>query len=192
MHQFGLPTSAVRSSFIKEILRKEFRERIGFHSRHRSELVYDVSRGSSYVKAVLSSIGISNEHLIYNAAERLREDIKQTKFVQWPPRVEQLEDKENLSPLLLMLLSALRVRKRVDLSPCTLALTSLLMQYAVQGRAHVPNIYMKFNDPFPSTRAFKTLLCSSSNKGRLQNLVCRHLTDLVQSVHAEIIYSVGS
>ena len=26
----------------------------------------------------------------------------------------------------------------------------------VQGRAHVPNICMKFNDPFPSARAFKT------------------------------------
>ena len=91
-----------------------------------------------------------------------------------------------------MLLSALQVRRRVGLSPCTLALTSLPMQYAVQGRAHVPNIYMKFNDPFPSARAFKTLLCSSSNKGRLQNLVYRHLTDLAQSVHAEIIYSVGS
>ena len=24
----------------------------------------------------------------------------------------------------------------------------------VQGRAHVPNIYMKFNDPFPSAREF--------------------------------------
>ena len=62
----------------------------------------------------------------------------------------------------------------------------------VQGRTYVPNTYMKFNDPFPSARAFKTLLCSTSNKGRLQNLICRHLTDLAQSVHAEIIYSVGS
>lgn len=29
----------------------------------------------------------------------------------------------------------------------------------VQGNAHVPNTYMKFGDPFPSARAFKTLLC---------------------------------
>ena len=62
----------------------------------------------------------------------------------------------------------------------------------VQGRAHVPNIYMKFNDTFPSARAFKTLLCSTSNKGRLQKLIRRHMTDLAQSVHAEIVYSVGS
>ena len=51
---------------------------------------------------------------------------------------------------------------------------------------------MKFNDTFPSARPFKTLLCSTSNKGRLQKLICRHLTDLAQSVHAEIVYSVGS
>ena len=48
---------------------------------------------------------------------------------------------------------------------------------------------MKFNDPFLSARAFKTLLCSTSNKGRLQKLICRHLTDLAQSVHAEIVGS---
>ena len=81
---------------------------------------------------LLLSIGITNEQLILNVAERLREDIKQIKFVPWPPRVEQLEDEENLSPYVLMLLSALRGKKRVDLSPCTLALTSLLMQYVMK------------------------------------------------------------
>ena len=40
-----------------------------------------------------------------------------------------MEEEENLSPLVLMLLSALRGKKRVDLSPCTLTLTSLLVQY---------------------------------------------------------------
>ena len=62
----------------------------------------------------------------------------------------------------------------------------------VQGNAHVPNTYIKLGDPFHSDRAFKTLLCSVSNKGRLQNLICSYLTDLAQSVDAEIIYSVGS
>ena len=38
----------------------------------------------------------------------------------------------------------------------------------VQGNAHVPNTYMKLNDPFPSAKAFKTLLCSVSNKERVQ------------------------
>ena len=38
----------------------------------------------------------------------------------------------------------------------------------VQGKVHVPNTYMKLDDPFPSAKAFKTLLCSASNKARLQ------------------------
>ena len=132
---FGFPTSGVRSSFIKEILRREFKGRIGFHSRperNHSELVYDVSGGGSYVEAALSSIGISTEQLIHNVAERLREDIKQIKLVPWPPRVEELEEEETLSPLVLKLLSALRGKKGVDLSPCTLTLTSLLMQYVMK------------------------------------------------------------
>ena len=46
----------------------------------------------------------------------------------------------------------------------------------VHGKAHVPNIYMKLGDPFPSDRAFKMLLCSVSNKGQLQKLTCSYLT----------------
>ena len=38
----------------------------------------------------------------------------------------------------------------------------------IEGNVHFPNIYMKLDDPFPSDRAFKTMLCSVSNKGRLQ------------------------
>ena len=50
------------------------------------------------------------EQLIHNVAEWLREDIKQIKLVPWPPRVEELEEEEKLSPLVLRLLSALRGR----------------------------------------------------------------------------------
>jgi hypothetical protein len=35
----------------------------------------------------------------------------------------------------------------------------------VQGKAHVPNVYMKLGDPFPPCQAFKSLLCSFSSKG---------------------------
>ena len=61
----------------------------------------------------------------------------------------------------------------------------------IQGKVHVPNTYMKLDDPFPSAKAFKTLLCSVSNKEQLQKLICSHLTDLAQNVNAEIVYSVG-
>ena len=51
---------------------------------------------------------------------------------------------------------------------------------------------MKLIDPFPSAQAFKTLLCSDSNKGRLQKLICDYLTDLADSDDAEIVYSASS
>ena len=62
----------------------------------------------------------------------------------------------------------------------------------VQGKAHVPNTYMQLGDPFPSAGAFKTLLCSSSNKRQLQAMICSYLTDFAQTVEPEIVYSVGS
>ena len=62
----------------------------------------------------------------------------------------------------------------------------------VQGKAHIPNAYMKLSDLFPSAQVFKTLLCSGSNKGRLKKVICDYLTDLAESVDAEIVSSVGS
>ena len=131
--RYGFPTSGVKSSYIKDILTREFGSKIGFHSRSRrnqSDLVYDTSGGGSYVEAALNSIGVSNEQLVHNVAERIRDDIKSIKLIQWPPRVEELEEEE-LSPLLVQLLSALR-GKEVDLSPCTHSLTSLITQYAIK------------------------------------------------------------
>jgi len=55
----------------------------------------------------------------------------------------------------------------------------------VQGTPHLPNTYMKLSEAFPSAGAFRTLLCSVSNKGRLQNMIRTYLTDLAQSVDAE-------
>ena len=46
---------------------------------------------------------------------------------------------------------------------------------------------MKLDDPFPSATAFKTLLCSVSNKGRLQKLMCSYLTDFAQNVVGAVI-----
>ena len=68
---------------------------------------------------------------MWNVAERLRDDIKSVNLVSWPPRVEELEDEEKLSPLLVKLLSALR-GKKADPSPATLSLTSLIMQYVTK------------------------------------------------------------
>ena len=130
--RYGFPTSGIKSSYIKDILTREFQGKIGFHPSsqwNRSELVYDTTGGGSYVEAALSSIGVSSEQLMRNVAKRLRDDINSVKHVPWPPRVDELEEEEELSPLMLQLLSALRGKKGVDLSPTTLSLTSLITQY---------------------------------------------------------------
>ena len=133
--QYGFPTSGVKSSYIKDILTREFKGKIGFHCRpqmNQSDLVYDTSGGGSYVEAALSSIGVSSEQLVRNVAERLRDDVKAIRVVPWPPRIEELEEEEELSPLIVQLLSALQGKKGVDLSPSTLSLTSLITQYILK------------------------------------------------------------
>ena len=62
----------------------------------------------------------------------------------------------------------------------------------VQDKVHIPNVYMKMEDKFPSTQGFKTLMCSHNNKKRLQNLVCNYLSNVCKSIDKEIIYSVAS
>ena len=77
--RYGFPTSGVKSSYIKDILNREFEGNIGFHSRplrNQSDPVYDTSGGGSYVEAALSSIGVSSEQLVCNVAGRLREDLR--------------------------------------------------------------------------------------------------------------------
>ena len=69
------------SSYIKDILTREFEGKIGFHTRpqrNESDLVYDTYGGGSYIETALSSIGVSSEQLILNVAERVRNDVKYT------------------------------------------------------------------------------------------------------------------
>ena len=53
--------------------------------------------------------------------------------------------------------------------------------------------YMKLADPFPCARALKTLLCSVSNKGQLQNLICSsYLTDVAQRLMQRLSTQLAS
>lgn len=70
--RYGFQTSGVKSSYIKDILIREFEDKIGFHSRpqkNHSDLVYDTSGSGSYVEAALSSIGVSSGQLRLYQAE---------------------------------------------------------------------------------------------------------------------------
>jgi len=88
---YSFPTSGVKSSYIKEILTREFESRIGFYScpqKNLSELVYDTSGSGSYVEAALFSIVNTNEQLVQNMAEQLRKDIDSIRAVSWPPKLK--------------------------------------------------------------------------------------------------------
>ncbi|CAB1439848.1 unnamed protein product [Pleuronectes platessa] len=105
---YGFPGSGVKSSYIKDILTREFGGKIGFNSRpqrNQSDLVYDTCGGGTYVEAALSSIGVSSEQLVHNVAERLRDDVKSIKL-------QQLEEEEEFSPLIVLLLSSLQGKNR--------------------------------------------------------------------------------
>ena len=133
--RYGFLTSTIKSSFIKDILSHEFEGMIGFQSclqRKQSDLVYDISGGGSYVEAALSAIGVSSEQLVQNVAKRIKDDVKSIKLISWPAQIEELEEEEELSPLIMQLLSALHGKKGVDLSPSTLSLASFLTQYITQ------------------------------------------------------------
>ena len=78
----------MKSSYLKEILIKQYGQNIRFHEhtqKNVSELVYDTSAAGSYLEAVVSSLSISNDQLVMNVAERLREQIIKTNTIPWPP-----------------------------------------------------------------------------------------------------------
>ena len=65
---FGFPTTGTKSTYVKEVLVREFGTNIiNFQSRHQknlSEVANDASGGGSYIgAAALSSLGISDEQL---------------------------------------------------------------------------------------------------------------------------------
>ena len=82
-----------------------------FLLREQSEVVYDTSGGGSYIEAAISLLGIRSEQLIQNVANRLRDEIRQTVKVPWPPQ----EQEEDLSPLSVQLISLLKKPARPSL-----------------------------------------------------------------------------
>ena len=107
---------------------------IGFKERSemsKSVWVYDVGGGGNYIEAAISSFGISDEQLLQNVVQRLSKKIKDASTVPWPPRIDHLEEGEELCELLLKLLMWLKQpkRKTVDLSPATLSLASMITHH---------------------------------------------------------------
>ena len=108
---YGYAVGDVKSSYVKDLLITEYKDKIGFKDRrvmNKSEWVYDVGGGGNYIDAAISSLGITDEQLIINLAPRLHNKIKDTCTVPWPPQLDRLEEGEHYCELLLKLLTLLK------------------------------------------------------------------------------------
>ena len=98
MGTYGLPNLGVKSSYVNEMLVREFGDGIGFHvtpGKNQSEVVYDTSGSTSYIEAVISLLGINNDQLVQNVASMLRNEIRKARKLPWPPQVRELEQEED-------------------------------------------------------------------------------------------------
>ena len=113
--EYGFPVGKVKSSYVKDVLIKEYGDGIGFHERNeknKSELVYDTKGGGNYIEAALNPFGITDEQLIHNLAPSLSKKIKEAPIVNWPPRIHELENDESMCQLILTLFSKLKPKRR--------------------------------------------------------------------------------
>ena len=139
-NEYGFTVGDLKSSYLKEILVKEFGEAIGFKSRaerNRSELVFDTNGSGDYVESAMSSLGITDEQLLRNLAPRLSQKIRSEHSLNFPPRIDQLEDDENLSTDLLKLLYWMKnpeKSKSFEDDPLLTTLGSLITYYVTGKR----------------------------------------------------------
>ena len=126
--------SVVKSSYVKDILKREYGDKIAFYSReerNQSDIAYDNTAAGSYVEAAILSLGISNDQLLKNVVSRLHEDVLKTEPVKWPPLIPELEKPEEFNISLMKLITMLKAPniKEVDDSPRVQVLASLLLNY---------------------------------------------------------------
>ena len=136
MGTYGLPNLGVKSSYVKEMLMREFGDGISFHvtpTKNQSEVVYDTSGSTSYIEAVISLLGINNDQLVQNVASMLRNENRKARKLPWPTHVRELEQEEDASPLLVQLISSVRKSGQVMPDAKVLALASMLTYYATSS-----------------------------------------------------------
>ena len=81
----------LKSSYVKEVLIKEYEDDIGLHERpekNKSKFVYDIKCGGNLIEAAVDSFGITDEQLILNLAPQLSRHIKMVPPLNWCPTVK--------------------------------------------------------------------------------------------------------
>ena len=126
--------SIVKSSYIKDILMKEFTNDTGFHKschNKNSELIYDTRGADSYLEAAMSSLGVDTLTLLWNISQHLNDEIKNTDTVPWPPYIHELEQKESISSNLVKFLTWLKnpTKQTIDTDPIVQSIGSIITSY---------------------------------------------------------------
>ena len=127
----GITVGTIKTSYIKELVEKEFKDELGFHERYhhnQSTIVFKRGEGGSFIEAALYSWGISDEQIVNTAARRLKEHLKENKGPSWPPSVEDMEKDEKPNLLLYKFVCWLRNPADKDFAsdPGAATLTSLI------------------------------------------------------------------
>ena len=145
--EYGFTCGEVRGSYIKDMLIREYGDIIGFRERaekNKSELVYDVGGGGDYINMAVTSLGISDEQLVQNVSSRLGTNIIDDTFGSpWPPHVDELEDDEQFSELLVQLLQRLHLKGHPrsahieESDPKLRTLVSLITYFATGKKTNV-------------------------------------------------------
>ena len=104
-----------KKSKLKSVLEKESGDAINFHNRfqkNQSSIVYDVSKGGSYIEATINAWGISDDNLLRNVASRLRNKTKNFTNLTWPPHPKHLDNPLDMPEELLKFLVWLKYPTR--------------------------------------------------------------------------------
>ena len=75
---------------------------------NESTIVYDASAGGTYIEAAIYSWGITDEQLMRNVANRLKEKLCGESDLSWPPHVAELDNIKVPNMLLCKLLTWLK------------------------------------------------------------------------------------
>ena len=128
-----------RTSKLKSILEKEFGDAIGFHNRfqkNQSSIIYNVSKGGSFIEATINAWRISDDDLLHNVASQLRNKTKNFTNLTWSPHPKHQDNLPDMPEELLKFLVWLKY-PTCKPEECTMnnsyivALEDLLLTYIV-------------------------------------------------------------
>ena len=96
----------------------------------------------TYFKAAITSNEISDQQLVRNVDGRINKQVFNAERIPWTPFIEELEEAEVVSPLLLHLVTWLKnpSQQLTDLGPKSLSTASMLTSYITNKRTKTQDI----------------------------------------------------